>query len=495
LGQAIERSPDSAVAHNNLGIALSNLGFLDQAIFVCRRAVELQPESADAHNRLANALVDKGEFAEAIASYRKALSLSPDFILAHHNLLLAMNYHPDTNAVDVLRESRRWNLQHAQALVKSISPHQNSPDPHRRLRIGYVSADFREHPVGRFILPVLASHDRSQFELFCYSESRVSDQLTTTLKAHVDHWRSIAGESDELAAQLIRKDSIDILIDLAGHTPGNRLMLFAHKPAPIQITYLGYPATTGMTVMDYRLTDALADPPGITDSFCSEKLIRLPSTAWCFRAPDDIPDVTELPCKSRGSITFGNFNSIFKLNDPLLALWAKVLNAVPNSRLLLKARGLEYPSLQQKIWWMMSEAGIEAERVDLRGRVSLAAHLELYRDIDIALDSYPYHGTTTTCESLFMGVPVVTLAGQSHVSRVGVSLVSSVGLADLVAKSPQEYVDIAASLAHDIPQLTELHHSLRPGMKASPLMNETLFTSNLESAYRSAWHTWCETQS
>jgi predicted O-linked N-acetylglucosamine transferase (SPINDLY family) len=294
---------------------------------------------------------------------------------------------------------------------------------------------------------------------------------------------------------MIREDQIDILVDLAGHTGGNRLLVFAHKPAPVQVTYLGYPSTTGMTAIDYRFTDAHADPPGMTDALCTEKLFRLPRTDWCFQPPANCPDVALLPARSNGFITFGTFNKFTKTNPQTYKLWAQILHRVPGSKLLLKGRQLVAGETEKRVRSIFAELGIGDHQLDLRGWVPLAHHLAQYHLVDIGLDTFPYHGTTTTCEALYMGVPVVTLAGDSHVARVGVSLMTNVGLPELVAQSPAEYVDIAATLAADLARLEGIRAGLRQQMEQSPLMDKATFANDVETAYRQMWAEWCHSRS
>ena len=376
-----------------------------------------------------------------------------------------MNRH-GMDARSISEEARRWNQQHADPLKHLIKPHDNDRTPDRRLRIGYVSPDFLEHPVGRFMLPLLSGHDRKNYEIFAYASMFAADDMTLQLRSQADRWQSIAGLSDEKAAELIRRDGIDILVDLTGHTANNRLLLFARKPAPVQVTYLGYPATTGLDAIDYRLTDVYADPPQLAEKASleySEELVRLSTTAWCIHLPQDpSPNI-----RPQGPVNFGCFNNFAKVNPPLLKLWASILKASPGSRLLLKCSGLQSEDTRERLRQLFHDEGVNSERLELISRTSsYAEHLALYHQVDIALDASPYHGTTTTCEALWLGVPVVSLAGNSHVSAVGVSLLSNVGLPDLIARSPDDYVKIAANLAADRPRLAALRSTLRSRVEA-----------------------------
>jgi len=488
--RALALQPDDPRALNSLGAALQKLGQLDDAFYLYQQALALTPDYAEAHYNLAAALADTGQMSAAIASYRRAQTCDPANLLTHAALLQALNYDPAIHPRDVLAEAREWNRRRAHPHMHDLQPHANDRDRGRPLRIGYISPDLRNHPVGRFMLPLLAAHDREQFEIFCYSDVNMPDSLTAKLQSHAPAWRSIAKLPDAQAASLIRQDRIDILVDLAGHTAGNRLLLFAKRPAPVQATYLGYPATTGLATMDYRLTDALADPPGQTDAYCTEKLLRLPRTAWCFIPPEDAPPVGELPALAAGHVTFGSFNDLAKLNDAVLKDWAGILHAVPAARLLIRARGISAASVRRRLLGTMSDLGIRSDRLELRDWV--ADPLAGYHAIDIALDSFPYHGTTTTCEALWMGVPVITLAGEAHVSRVGVSLLTNIGLPELVAGDREHYQQIAADLAGDLPRLTHLRATLRQRMTSSPLMDAPRFARGIEGAYQAMWQAWCE---
>jgi predicted O-linked N-acetylglucosamine transferase (SPINDLY family) len=485
---AIAISPGFAEAYSNLGTALQSKGQIDDVIAAFRQAITLKPDHPEAYNNLGNALHSTGQLDAAVAAFRQALTLKPDYPEAHSNLVFTLHFHPAYDVQTVAEEHRRWNLRHAAALKRLTQPHGNDRSPERRLRIGYVSADLREHPVGRFLLPLLAHHDQAQVEIYVYAQVLVPDALTPRLRAHAAVWRSLVGLSDEKAADLIRQDQIDILVDLAGHTAHNRLLVFARKPAPVQVTCLGYPNSTGLSAMDYRLTDAYADPPGHTESQHTERLIRLAPCAWCYQ-PGAAPALAEGPA---GPITFGCFNNLAKVTEPMLKVWGRILRAVPQSRLLLKAFGLGSASTRERVLGLFGQEGIAPERLEMRGyEPGYDGHLALYGRMDIALDTFPYHGTSTTCEALWMGVPVVSLAGSSHVSRVGVSLLSNSGLAELVAGTEDDYVRIAVDLAGDRPRLSHLRATLRQRMAHSPLMDAPRYARNVEAAYRDMWRQWC----
>jgi len=482
--QAIALKPDFADAYNNLGYALQAQGRLDQAVKAYRQAIALRPGYAEALNNLSGALKNLGQLDEAIAAQRQALALKPGFFEAHSNLILSLHYHPNFDAAAIATEHRRWNLLYAEPLKKFIQPHANDRNLDRRLRIGYVSADFRTHASAYFLVPLLEHHDTRQVELFCYAQVARPDEMTHRFQQHAQ-WRSTVGVSDEQIAQQIRQDRIDILVDLKLHTAGNRLLVFAHKPAPVQVTWLGYPGSTGLTAIDYRLSDPYLDPPGMDESVYSEQTIRLPDTFWCYDPLNgrDVP-LSPLPAMHNGVVTFGCLNNFCKVNDGVLAAWARVLQQVKNSRLLLLAPEGEH---RQQTVDRLGKEGIDPNRVEFAPRQSRREYLELYHRIDIGLDSFPYNGHTTSLDSFWMGVPVVTLVGQKAVSRAGLCQLSNLGLADLAGQTPEQFVQIAVALANDLPRLQQLRSTLRQRMGQSQLMDAPRFAANVEAAYRWMW--------
>jgi predicted O-linked N-acetylglucosamine transferase (SPINDLY family) len=485
----------SGAVMSDYGGALRDAGQMSEALAWLRRAVELQPATSEIHNNLANVLIQQGRADEAVAELREAIRLLPTNVTAHSNLLFALHL-TSASGEEIAADHRTWGERHADPMWRDDVVYSNSRAAERRLKIGYVSPDFRDHPVGRFAWAVLSGHDREQFDVTCYSSlpsPAAADQLTERMRQAASTWRDVRRLSDEELAQQIRDDQIDVLVDLAGHSAHHRLLAFARRPAPVQITWLGYPNTTGMRAMAWRLTDACADPPGMTEALHTEQLLRLPRCAWCFTPPEVSPE----PARSSDNwgVTFGSFNSLSKLNDELLRLWGRVLTATPGSRLLLKAAGLEGEQTRQRVMTTFNTCGIASERIEmLPPAADFATHLATYSQIDVALDAYPYHGTTTTCEALWMGVPVVTLAGQTHVSRVGVSLLSNVGLPDLVANDAEQYVQIASTLAGDASKLAMLRSTLRQRMGESPLMDARGFVKEFEDAIRMTWKQWCESR-
>ncbi|HTW93385.1 MAG TPA: tetratricopeptide repeat protein [Tepidisphaeraceae bacterium] len=475
--KAASLRPDSALIMTNLGATLLETGAIDDAVAACRRATQLDPNDDLTWRNLGSALQYHADCLGAVECYDRALALHPDPATAS-NRLLALHYLPGTSREKIFVEHRQWAAQHAAATPHA--PHDNDPSPERPLKIGYLSPDLRRHPVGFFLLPILRAHDRAQFHITCYSASLREDDFTRQLRGAADQWVNIVSQTDAEADRQIRHDRIDILIDLSGHTGHNRLAVFARKPAPVQATWLGYPDTTALPAMDWRITDGLADPPG-AEQFHTERLMRLP-IAWCFQPHQDSDPA---PPRSRRHIIFGTFNHVPKLNAPLLSLWSRIIREVPDSRLLLKNRSATSPIFQT---WVLDTLGISGDRVIFMPRqVDRADHLHSYEQLDIALDTFPYHGTTTTCEALWMGVPVITLAGHTHASRVGVSLLTSIGAGDLIAEDEEAYVKIAVALAADAHRLSELGSTLRSRMQASPLTNAPAFTTHLESAYRQMW--------
>jgi predicted O-linked N-acetylglucosamine transferase (SPINDLY family) len=466
-------------------------GWLDEAIAAFRQLLAVQPNFAEAHNSLGRALAEQGRLDEALAAYRRTLQIRPDYAEAHGNLLLSLHYAPEFDAQTMFEEHCLWGDVHAGPLAPFIQPNTNDRSPDRPLRGGYVSPDFREHSVAFFLENLLACHDPGQIEIFCYADMSRPDAVTVRLQQHAAHWRRITGLSDAQVAELIRIDRIDILVDLSGHTAHYRLLVFARKPAPVQVSWLGYRDTTGLKAMDYRLTDAHADPPGTTELWHTEQLVRLPDCAWCFRPSEHAPAVSPPPRLRAGHITFGCFNARPKITVPLLKFWADILLGVPGSRLVLENQSLRDISTQQRLRTVMAKAGISSNRIDLENPTpELADHLASYGRVDIALDTFPYHGTTTTCEALWMGVPVVSLSGKTHPSRVGVALLKNVGLPELVAPTPEDYVQRTVELATDLPRLDGLRSTLRQRMQASPLMDAPRFARHIEAAYRMMWHKW-----
>jgi protein O-GlcNAc transferase len=486
---AVAVAPDHGDAHNTLGTVLQEQGQLGQAVAAYRHAMVLRPGDPKVVNNLGIAYQEMGRPSEAMAAFRQALAVQPDLAATLSNLILAMNYDNTVNQGDILAESRRWDDAHGVVPVTCNKP--RDPEgrlrigPEGRLRIGYVSPDFRRHSVGHFIEPIIAHHDRWSFEVYCYAEVASPDDHTAHFQGLANHWRSTLGLSDSAVADQIREDRIDVLVDLAGHTAGNRLGVFARQPAPVQIAWIGYPNTTGMATMGYRFTDAVADPPGPADQDHTETLLRLDNGFLCFAPPVDAPDVAPLPSLANGHVTFGSFNHLPKVNPAVVVAWATILKRVPGSRLVIKSRTLADPETRERYDDLFTAEGIEPGRIELVSWVpSTAGHLGAYGRVDIALDPFPYNGTTTTCEALWMGVPVVTLRGDRHAGRVGASLLTRVGLGELIAETGDTYIDTAVALAGAPEQLANLRHTLRQRMADSTLCDPETITRDVEAAYR-----------
>jgi predicted O-linked N-acetylglucosamine transferase (SPINDLY family) len=487
--QALAIDPTNAKAHLNMGTMLNERGRRDEAIVELRRAIELDANLPSAHGNLAIALHLTGHIDEAIAEYRREIAVNPRSALHHSNLLYCLNFHPTLDAEAIFAEHRAWAARHADPLTASAAPHVLDRSPDRRLRVGYVSPYFYDHAVNFFVEPILAAHDHGFFEVFCYSDAAREDEATARLRGHADAWRTIRGQGHEQVARLIRDDRIDILVDLTGHIGENRLLAFARKPAPVQVTYIGYQNTTGMQAMDYRLTDAYADPPGLTDRYYTERLVRLPTTFFVYRPSADACDVSPLPAHERGYVTFGSFNNFAKVTRAVLAAWAEILAAVPHSRLVVLATMT--PSLERHVRDALAGRGIEQARLKLVNHLPRPDYFRLIAGVDVALDPFPFQGHTTTCDCIWQGVPVVTLLGRSYASRFGASGLHTLGLDELVADSPEAYRRIAIDLAGDLDRLSHLRATLRQRMTASPLLDFSGFTRNVEAAYRRMWRDYC----
>jgi protein O-GlcNAc transferase len=487
-GRALEIKPGFPEALLNLDNVLRKRGRLDEAVAACRRALELKPDYPEACNGLGNALKDLGQVGEAITAYRHALILKPDHAPTHSNLIYTLHFHPDQDARTISEEHQRWNRQFSDPLKPFILPHTNDPDAERRLRVGYVSPDFWDHPVGRYMLPLLERHDRERFDVLFYSGVTRPDWMTQRLRALAGTWRSTAGVSDARLAETIREDKVDILVDLSLHTAGNRLPVFARQPAPVQVSWLGYPGGAGLPGIGHRLTDACMDPPGGQPASSGEEPVRLPGCWCCYDPVGDSPEINALPALSSEHLTFGSLNNFAKVHEGVLALWARVLDALERSRILILC---PEGSARERVRSFFAARGIGAERIEWAGVLPRPGYLQLYQQIDIALDPFPFNGMTTTCDALWMGVPVLTIPGKTPAARAGLSLLSSIGLEELSASSEEDYVRLAVDLARNLPRLAALRATLRPRMQSSPLMDAPCFARNIEAAYRSMWQSWC----
>ncbi|MDR3673122.1 MAG: tetratricopeptide repeat protein [Holophaga sp.] len=487
--EALRLDPGFVDAYNNASSAARALGRMDEAERLLEAAVAARPDYAVSHCNLGNLFKDTGRMDQAVRSFRRALELDPSDSVTHSNLAYAVSFLPGFDAHAILRENLDWNRAHVQP--GPAPQHPNDPDPERRLRIGYVSPDFREHCLTLFTLRTLAHHDRSRFEIFCYARVPKPDDYTRQFISLADHWRDTRAQTDQDVAELVRADRIDVLVDITQHMSNGRPLMFARKPAPVQTTWLAYPGTTGIAAMDYRITDRYLDPPGEHDDWYSETSIRLPDTYWCYDPLTAEPQPGPLPALRNGHVTFGSLNNFCKVHPAVLDLWAQVMMAVPGSRLLLLAQPGAH---RQRVLDRLAEGGVEPGRVAFAPFQPRLDYLALYRQIDLGLDTFPYNGHTTSLDAYWMGVPVVTRTGGTVVGRAGWSQLSNLHLRELAGATDEAFIQIAVDLAQDLPRLAQLRAGLRARMEASPLMDSERFTRNLETAYRKMWRHWCENQ-
>lgn len=521
LVAALQLKGDIPEVHNNLGVVLEQLGRFAEAAAACRNAIRLRPDFVQAHHNLGKALRKAGDPQGSLEAYRTAIRLRPDSIAGHDGvlgaaddlgdantacaalrrlvelqpdapgvrsaLLYTLHYHPDVGPAELYEAHCQWD-HHFGMGDRRDAGFENAAASDRRIRIGYLSPDLRDHTVTRFIGAALKHHDRDRFEVFCYSNLDDPDQVTNRIQLQVEYWRDIVGMPDEQAERIIRDDRIDLLVDLRGHGSNNRLTVFARKPAPIQLNMVGYFDTTGMSAMDYRVTDAWQDPPGQSEQFHRERLIRMPHSFWCYIADGDAPPVTPPPSEQAGTITFGSLNKLIKVNEVCARLWAGVLEAVPGSRLLL---AIASEQAADAIRARLAAAGLPADRLVLMPKApSRREYLERFGQMDIALDPFPFNGITTTCDGLWMGVPCVSLTGPTTVSRAGRSILHAAGLGELSTTTPEAFVHTAAKLCRDRSRLREVRLGMRQRLLTSPLMDHVGFTRALESEYIRAWNEW-----
>ena len=489
--RALKLRPDYPEAHNALALALELLGRKDDALYHYEQAVTAKPDFADAWSNFAVNLSEQGRCDDAITCLRRSLHFRPDAPAIHSNLLLLLNYSSSVSAVQLRAEHEDWGRRFTTPVQPRPSPHPPL-DPARRLRIGYLSADFRQHTIAEFIGALFRYHDRANVEVFAYSNVLHDDDTTARLRALADHWRSIRALSDGQTAELIRSDAIDILIDLAGHTAGNRLIVFAHRPAAIQVALFGYPNTTGLEAIDLRISDPVSDPPGVTESQYLEKCLRLPEVPWVYVPPTDAPDVSHLPASDRKVFTFGCLNNSAKISDRCLESWGKLIQSLPGSRLVLLAG--QSQSAQKRLSERFVKAGILRDRIQLVARLPRQQYFEAYHGIDIALDPFPYNGGVTTGDALWMGVPVLTVAGSSYLSRQGAMAMLALGLPEFVAEEPDTLIPLAKIWMHRRPELAQLRNTLRERLLASPLADAPRYVRNLEASLRAEWAKGCSLQ-
>lgn len=493
LKRALELDPDLRVAHVNLSNIYNSDGRPTAAEEEARAALADKPDDPSALLCLANALQSQGEFAESIPALRRIIALEPDSRVAWSNLLFGLNYLQDITPEALDAEHRRFGEQFTPAQPRTRGAFLRDRNPDRKLRIGYVSPDFRGHVVGLFVKPVFEAHDRSRVEVYCYFTHTESDAMTPQFRELADIWRDASGLTDDEVERMVLADDIDILVDLAGHTGSNRLPAMARRLAPVQVTWLGYPHGTGVAAMDWRITDDRADPAPVADAHHVERLYRMPNTFLVYSPITNAPEVTPPPSTKSGCVTFGSYNNYQKVTDRTLRLWKRILDGVPGSRLVMKTMAMGDEGLQAQVRARLDGLGIPADRVQLLGPVaSYIDHLASLANVDIALDTFPYNGTTTTCEALLMGVPVIGLVGDRHASRVTVSLLDALGLDELLATNEDDYVTKAVALAGDPGRLVRLREEIRPRLMKSRLVDMQRFVTHLETAYRSMWKDWLD---
>ena len=492
LQKSVSIRNDYPLAFVNLAAALMARDRYSEGIVALQRAIELDPKNPMPHNNLAHAYLKTGDPDHAVETFFRAADLEGRRDLSYlSNALLAMHYRARYDPAEVYKAHVDFG-EHAAKQYPPVARPPENKDPNRRLRVAYISADFCRHSVAFFIEPILRNHDRNAFEIVCYNDTVAHDPITSRLRPLPAAWLDTATLNDEEMTQRVMNDRIDILVDLAGHTARNRMPTFARKPAPLQVSYLGYPNTTGLPTMDYRITDAIADPPGEADAIHTEKLVRLARTAWCYEPAPDSPPPLAPPALTKGFVTFGSLNALMKINESFARVWSQILAAVPKSRVRFKTGALRDDNARQRLHDLLVRVGIDESRFDLLPPIeNYAEHLAVYNGIDVALDTYPYNGTTTTCDALWMGVPVVTLAGKSHVSRVTSSILSAVGLSDWSTDSTEAYIARAVSAAHELDALSDLRLRLRETMAKSPLMDGAGLARELERVYRTMWQTYC----
>ena len=489
LKKALELKPDCVHTLNSLGAALKELGRFDEALACFHTALGFYQGQepgifSQIHRNRATAYYAAGRAGESVDCFRKSLELNPDCAVTFSDYLFVLNHLQSLTAEELFAEHRKFGKRFDSLL--ELKPHANTPDRERRLRVGFVSGDFRDHALAYFFEPVLVNMTKSRFEIFCYQNHPVNDAVSERFKNYADSWSNVDQLSDDDLAKRIRRDRIDILVDLSGHTARNRLLVFARKPAPVQVTMIGYMQTTGLAAMDYRITETALDPVGATDHLSTEKLIRLPAGAAQFVPPRDCPAVNALPAFRNGYVTFASFNKPSKITEEVLATWVRLLKATPGSRLLVVGLDCNWVSAT------MAAHGVEPARLSFFGLMPTREYLALHHQIDFCLDTFPYNGGTTSLFALWMGVPFVSLDGDTMISRVGGTLLKAVGLSELIAANPEEYVQKAAASVRNLSQLAERRGVLRSRLSAC-VGDGSSFTKQLEQAFLAMWREWCDT--
>lgn len=480
---AIALDPTYAPAHTGRGNVLRNLGRAEEALASYRKATALRPDSPDAYRNLAPMLCDLGDVPGAIECYQRLVELRPNDAGYHSAILVMMHYSDHFSPQELFAEARRWATRHAEPLTAQARVEPPERVSGERLRIGYVSGDFRDHPVGRYADAIVSAHDRARVCVFCYSDVKQPDGITSRLRDRAENWRDVAGLSDEQLAQRIRADGIHVLVDLAGHFANNRLLVFARRAAPVQVTHFGYCDTTGMSAMDWHITDPVSNPPREPEQCRTERLYRMPSVAWPYHPVDEAPDPGPLPALANGYVTFCCLNNPTKITECAIALWSKILAQLSSARLMLLSKGGENSHVIRRF----GVHGVAADRLRFAPVVPRHEYLALYRQADIGLDTFPYNGDNTTCDALWMGVPVLTFAGHTFASRRSASHLFAVGLSDFIVHAGIDLVGKALAVAGNLNRLVHIRSTLREMLKTSPLGDLAVFTRNLEEAYGYMW--------
>lgn len=482
--RAAALDPAEPGAWSNLGITLKEQGAISESLQALNEALLRQPDHAESWSNLGMVLEIAGRADDAVAAYRRAIELAPALERAHSNLVFALNYLPDIDAASIAAAHRQWATQHVAQLYPSAAC--TTQVNNRRLRVGFISADLRSHPVGYLLQPYFTHYNRQAIELFVYADVINSDDLTACLQRHAEHWRDITGHRHQDVAAQVSSDGVDVLVDLAGHSARNRLPVFAMKPAPVQASWVGYFNTTGLATMDFFVTDEESTPAELLQHF-SERPLYLPHTRFCYSAPAYTPPVSPLPAPQTGHITFGCFNNLAKLNHHVIAAWAEILRHVAGSRLLLKSLALNDAQVQLAIIKQFAAHQIGAEQLELRGHSPHAVMLAEYGDVDIALDPFPFAGGITSCEALYMGVPVITLCGLTLAGRQGHSLLNALNLQDWSVSSIENYIALAVTKSHDHESLSLLRQQLRQRFLNSPLGDARGFAEAVDQAWANAY--------
>lgn len=487
FSKALEFAPSHAEALYNRAKSRQNCFQYRAAKEDFQAALKLQPDNLEFRFGLAWSMQNAGHFDEAIRGYQEVLDLDPAHKNALGNLLMVLNYQTGLSPAEVKDEHRRRIDAFLSTKKPALLAKHKAKKDCQPVRVGYISADFREHSVAYFLLPLLAHHDPEKFEVYCYYNNTYSDQMTEQLRQYASQWTEIYDLSDQAVARRIQKDRIDVLVDLSGHTADSRVLMFAHRPAPVQITWLGYPNTSGLEAMDFRIVDSVTDPQGLAETWSTEALLRMEKGFLCYAGREEVTAAERPPSLTKGHITFGSFNNLLKMNDLVFDSWARILQRVEGARLLIKNKQLDDQEIAEGVREALRSRGIEDSRVELKGKIKAKeGHLSLYNEVDIALDTFPYNGTTTTMEALWMGVPCVAYTGDRHAARVSASILRHAGLDELLADDQEGYENLAVALANDAERLKVLRLGFRERLKASPVCDAPAFARAMEKLYKQA---------